>query len=528
MRELHEVLLTFSPAMGEIINTIGIFILLSIYIFGSFFRKLHRSKLLPADSNEEPVTKLIYKIAKISVCITIFFSIYQTNILHKNDGFSLIKDPNIRDATFSGLFMSDSFIQMVKIIILLWAFLFIEITSRSKFKKLNAEEIIFLLFAVLGAMLAISADDFILLFVGLEILSISLAIMTKLDDNLNLDFPFKIFMTYWLGTGLLLLGIALMYGHSGTADYSIIVSRFVTEKPTLLNSIPLPFLPLFLIFFGIFAKMLFLPFQGLAINISEKSSFHIFLLHNFLPRFTGLMIVIRLFAIFNLSELNFFLLIIGIIAALLGFLNAVSQNKISNILSCDALGNYGLLLISFASSYINVVPSIFYFCIIDALIMLIFFCTVVYINNYGRTVVTLNDLYFIKYESPISAITLGFATICLIGLPPFLGFIPIVMLAQNLISDGAYIALFFIFTLKIVSICNGVKIINSIFSKNTYDQLPKFNLQKQKSIKALYLLIVIILSGVLLIIVKSDYVVNSLIVTESTLRCYGAIGFFAH
>lgn len=518
--DMQEFFATFSPAFPELALIAGIVIL----SFGFFWTGNSQQKTTGSDSYLNSNWFQKYNISLVFVQLLLvailFLTGYQKKALNAIPGMRIIGDPNMREATFSGLFIMDGFIRLVKMILLTWMLLFITIISKCKYINISLEELLCSLSAVLGAMLAVSADDFLLMFLGLEILSVSSVLFIKLNDDSNPDIPFKIFSIYSIGIGLFLIGCALLYNTVGTTDCSLLVNYLLDIKPNFQNFSPFPLLAFFFIVMGLLTKMIFVPFHGISVNIAEKSKMHIFVFLSFSPRFVCLVLIVRIFTIFNLGNFNIFLLCIGLFGMIIGYLNTSNQNQIKNILACEVIGNTGILLIGLAVSSLHIIPCMLFFIIIEALTFLIYLGNTLYMNNYGRHVTTLNDLCFIKYESPSAALILGGCVLCFAGLPPFPGFLPLVMLAQNMIIDGAYITLLITFLFKIVSIGNGVRVLNALFVKNAVNIAPNIQIGKQKKMTKLSFVIFAmccILGGCM---IKADTLLDVFTMAESALRCY--------
>lgn len=374
--------------------------------------------------------------------------------------------------------------------------------------------------AILGSMFAISADDLLILFLGLEMQSCGIALFIKLDNKTIPEIPSKIFSVYSIGGGLCALGAAMLYTELGTTDYSWMLSNLLRNQPSFSNFAPYPLIAILFIMFGIFTKMLFIPFHGIFINTIEKSRVHVFAFLAFLPQLIGLSLIIRLFAMLNLGHFDNFLLGIGVIGMIVGYLNTLNQNQIKNMLACDALGNMGMLFVLFSASSLHAIPCIFFFFLVDAITFLVYLGTVRYIRSYGRLVTTLNDLCFIKYEMPVASLLFGVCILCFVGLPPFPGFLPFVVLIKTLILDQAYFSLLCICVFKVVAMVNGVRILNALFVQTPLIATQSAPLQPRRFLSGRFYTLIVLCIILLISMIYTDPILGVFEMAESALRHY--------
>ena len=135
-----------------------------------------------------------------------------------------------RAVTFSGMFVTDQFAVFCKALVLIAAALGI-IVSRDFMERHNVARFefpILIVFAALGMLLMISANDLVSLYVGLEMQSLSLYVMAAVqrDDNRATEAGLKYFVLGAVASGLLLYGASLVYGFAGTTNFDALATLF--------------------------------------------------------------------------------------------------------------------------------------------------------------------------------------------------------------------------------------------------------------------------------------------------------------
>lgn len=463
---MQAALTTFLPAMPELVLLGGLLALGALLVIGEALSIPATPGAIIAKLQHytRPRGRFFFTFLLLLCTLVLFLLVYQKWSLAGGAVMRPMGDPNTHEATFAGLFLVDSFIHLTKVLVVGWLVLFLIVTGAGQEHPFSPTGLFCLGTSALGALFALSSDDLLGLVLSLEVMSIGLALFLKLDNDAPSDAPFNFFCAHSIGAGLLILGAAMLYSLLGTTDFSLMLSSPLRDKPTVSHFNALPAVAVF--FLGLFCKMLFLPLQGVFLSTCEKSRTYIFLLLDFLPRFVGLALVIRLFTILNLENFRICLFALGLAGMALGSLNTLNQNQIKNMLACETISKTGLCLVLFAAAGLSAVPCLLFLICVDSLVLLVYLGTTRYLRAYGRPIATLNDLCFVKYELPTAALLIGGSILCLVGLPPLPGFLPLVVAFKTLILEHAHIALFAICLCKLISVANAVRILSALFVKN--------------------------------------------------------------
>jgi len=375
--------------LPEIFLTVSILITLMI---GVFFKNSYTL-----------VTSIIYGIV-IALLLIILNSF--------NESFKL----------FSDSFVSNSFTNFFKILILIGTFFILIITQNYiKETKINYFEYsIILLLSVLGMFVMISANDLILFYLGLELQSLSLYILASLNrDNLKSnESGLKYFILSSLASGLLLYGCSILYGFSGSTNFETISTNTSTEN------IGTVFAMVFILV-GLAFKVSAVPFHMWTPDVYEGAPTSVTSFFAVVPKIAGIAVFIRFMQI-PFSEIadqwKPILIFISLASMILGAVAAIGQSNIKRLIAYSSIGHIGFAMAGISTgTSLGYNSSITYISIYVVMNLGIFAC-VFLMKRDGKYCEDLNDLSGISKSNPILSISLLIILFSLAGIPPLAGF----------------------------------------------------------------------------------------------------------
>lgn len=334
--------------------------------------------------------------------------------------------PTVREVAFQGAFISDAFSVLMKSLVLASALVVLMISRKS----LASEDIaqyeypILILFAVVGMMVMISANDLISLFMGLELQSLSLYVLTALRrDNVKAsEAGMKYFVLGALSTGLLLYGCSLMYGYMGTTNFDAMATIL---KETKVGSLPMMFGLVFLIA-GLVFKISAVPFHMWTPDVYEGAPTSITTFIASAPKVAGFALITRVLISPFLSMLpqwQMLLAIIAIASMILGAFGALMQRNIKRLLAYSAIGNMGYALIGIVvGTEEGVTASTLYILLYLIMVVGVFAC-LLNITRRSQETDTIEDLKGLVRVYPGTAFILSFLLFSMAGIPPLAGFL---------------------------------------------------------------------------------------------------------
>lgn len=306
------------------------------------------------------------------------------------------------------------------------------------------------LFALLGMFVMISGHHLLVLYLGLELLTLSSYAMVALqrDSSRASEAAMKYFVLGALASGFLLYGLSMLYGATGTLDIAqlaISIMHGQSEQHTLV-------LGLVFVVAGLGFKFGAAPFHSWVPDVYEGAPTSATLLIASAPKFAAFAIVVRLLAMGLLPlsvDWQQMLMVLAIVSLLVGNLAAVMQTNIKRMLAFSTIAQMGFVLLGFACGVINAsldnLPiaygaSLFYM-IAYVLTTLATFGVIMLLARAGHESEHIADFAGLNQRSPLYAGVMAACMFSLAGIPPLIGFYAKLLILQALIGTGSVLGL---------------------------------------------------------------------------------------
>lgn len=276
------------------------------------------------------------------------------------------------------------------------------------------------LFATLGMMVMTAGMDFIVVFIGIEIMSLSLYILVGMARNTTsaLEAAIKYFLLGSFSSGFMLLGIAFLFGGSGTTDLELALQPI--GQHGYLSNYTMLGLGLFLV--GLFFKIALVPFHAWTPDVYEGSLTTItgFMASGPKASALALMYIIYTYIPFGQKTEFWFtgLALIAGVSMTWGNLVALRQNNLKRMLAYSSIAHAGYVAAGVVG---GANAEILYYLFIYSVMSLVSFSIVAYLENAERQV-SLESIAGLSFQKPWSAIGLSITMLSLAGFPPFAGF----------------------------------------------------------------------------------------------------------
>ena len=292
-----------------------------------------------------------------------------------------------------------------------------------------------ILFALSGMLFAASTNDLVMLFVSLELITLTFYILTSYTRQQlkSLEAGIKYLILGALSTGFTLFGIALVSGTAQTTNFAEIAA-----KPVLFES-KLFLLGIFMILVGLGFKISAFPFQIWAPDVYEGSPAPVTAFLAVGSKAAGFVLLLRLLfgAVPGLAQnWNELLVVITMITILYGNLCAIPQRNLKRLLGYSSIGNAGYLLLGVTAANAAGQSGILYYLLgyLFTVIAAFFVISVVSRQSEDEDVGILNGLH---QRSPLLASTLALSMISLAGIPPLAGFFGKFLLLKSVVERGS-------------------------------------------------------------------------------------------
>ncbi len=342
--------------------------------------------------------------------------------------------------TFDGSFVSDTMGDVLKVFVYLVtavAFIYSRdyLLSRNIFK---GEYFVLGLFAVLGMMVLISAHSMLTIYLGLELLSLSLYAMVAFqrDSSKATEAAMKYFVLGALASGMLLYGMSLIYGITGTLDIGGVHTAIVgleDSKQMVLG------LGLVLVIVGMAFKLGAVPFHMWVPDVYHGAPTAVTLFISTAPKIAAFAMIMRLL-VEGLGDLHAqwqdILIIMAVLSMLVGNVIAIAQTNIKRMLAYSTISHVGFLLLGIlAGTQAGYSASMFYV-IVYALMGMGGFGIIILLSRSGFEADKLDDFKGLNDRSPWFAFMMMILMFSMAGVPPALGFYAKFAVLQAVIGAG--------------------------------------------------------------------------------------------
>ncbi|MET0240457.1 MAG: NADH-quinone oxidoreductase subunit NuoN [Sphingobium sp.] len=336
-----------------------------------------------------------------------------------------------------GLYRADAFAAYAKVLIFAAAAASILIAPRffNRNGTARAEYPILILLACIGMSIMVSAGDFLTLYVGLELNSLAAYVLASFmrQDERSAEAGLKYFVLGGLASGILLYGISLLYGFSGSTGFDGVANAMANG----LNSGQL--FGLVFVLAGLAFKMSAVPFHMWTPDVYEGAPTPVTAFFASAPKVAALALTVRV-AIEALGPAGLawqqVIVFIALASIILGAVAAIGQSNIKRLLAYSSINNVGFALIGLAAGTPKGVAAVLsYLAIYIVMTVGSFMCVLQMRDQEGRPVESIASLSGLSQTRPGLAAAFAIFMFSLAGIPPLFGF-----WAKFLVFDAAVAA----------------------------------------------------------------------------------------
>jgi len=328
-------------------------------------------------------------------------------------------------ASFNRLFIVNGFTIFAKVLTLLGAgltLLLINVWAQGE-KVARFELPILVLFASLGMMMMISANDLISLYVGLELQSLSLYVLAAYhrDSQRATEAGVKYFVLGALASGLLLYGSSLVYGYAGTTMFDALGAA-VESGPNAMGVI----VGLVFIIAGMAFKVSAVPFHMWTPDVYEGAPTPITAFFSIAPKIAGLCLFLRvLVGPFEamIEQWQQVLILISVLSMAWGSIAAISQKSIKRLMAYSSIGHVGYALIGLVVGNEEGARGLLFYMLVYLFMNIGTFAVILSMRVKGKYVEQISDLSGLAKNNPGIAMALAVLMFSMAGIPPMAGFL---------------------------------------------------------------------------------------------------------
>jgi NADH-quinone oxidoreductase subunit N len=370
---------------------------------------------------------------------------------------------------FSGTFVLDTMGSTFKVFIMGFAIIALVYTRHylKAHELLRNEYFILALMSILGMMVMVSGHSLLTLYMGLEIMSLSLyaLIASARDRAVAIEAALKYFVLGAIASGLLLYGMSMIYGITGSLDIAQI-SNFarastLASQQTLILNFGLVFLVI-----GVAFKLGAVPFHMWVPDVYQGSPTSVTMFLSTVPKIAAIALLIRLL-IDGLGDLQHYwsdlLMIIAVLSIALGSLVALMQSNIKRMLAYSTISHIGFVLLGFVTGVVEGYGAAVFYVLVYILMSLAAFGSIIALNKNGFEADQISDYQGLSKHSPWFALIILVVMLSMAGVPPFIGFYSKLFILQQVIAEGYVILAVIAVVFAVISAYYYLQIIKTMY-----------------------------------------------------------------
>jgi NADH-quinone oxidoreductase subunit N len=352
---------------------------------------------------------------------------------------ALIGAPSHAGPIYDGLVAADLFASFGKAIMFPAAAVAI-IAGHGWFERDHehgSEYAVLIVFAAAGMSVMVSATSLISLYVGLELNSLASYVLAsyRRNDERSAEAGLKYFVLGALASGILLYGISLLYGFTGTTNFTGIAAAFAREAPSLGLLFGLVF-----VLAGLAFKASVVPFHMWTPDVYEGAPTPVTMFFSTAPKAAAVLLATRvcLDALAPATDAWRQIVIFAALASIyLGAVAAYGQTNIKRLLAYSSINNVGFALVGLAAAGPNGASAVlFYMAVYVVMNVGAFLCVLWMRDGEGRPIETIASLSGLSQTRPLMALALFVFMFSLAGVPPMFGFWPKLLVFQAAVAAG--------------------------------------------------------------------------------------------
>ena len=397
---------------------------------------------------------------------------------------------------FSGMFYTNETVGFQKNILSIAVFLISLLCADWLKKSANLPEFFMLtLSALLGMFFMVSSGNLLMFYLSLELATIPVAALANFDleKRISSEAAMKMILSSAFSSGILLFGISLIYGATGTISFS--------ELPQALNSAPLQILAFVFLVSAFAFKLSVVPFHLWTADVYEGSPIAVTSFLSVVSKGSMAFIFITaLYKVFQpLSDVWYnMIMILSLATMIIGNLFALRQQNIKRFLAFSSIAQVGFILLGMSSNDAAGSTSVTYFVLIYVFSNLAAFGVASVISSHtGKE--NIDDYKGLYQTNPFLSWTLALALFSLAGIPPTAGFFGKLFLITAGASKGNYWFITMAALNLVVSLYYYLRVVRAMFMDK--NQQP---IEKIRGSRAVNFGLAICLAGILIVGVVSN------------------------
>lgn len=419
--------------------------------------------------------------------------------------FSFLLTLNLPDVSilfFDGSLCFDFFVKISKyfLIFLLFCAILCSSSYLTFFKLNKFEFFVFIFIIFLASSFLLMSNDFLLFYLALELQSLTFYLLASLKKNspFSAEAGLKYFILGALSSGLLLFGISLIYGLTGTVNFFSLSLLFLNFNDFIFFSYPLVF-GLILILSSFFFKVAAAPFHMWSPDVYEGSPLVSVMFLAVISKFVLFIVLSRLifFVFYDIFLVfDYFLTFVILLSFFISIFNALQQKKFKRFFAYSSISHVAFILLALNSlNFLGFISFYFYLYTYTLMNLLVWCILISFKNPFNGNLFT-----FALNLSNLSKINFSLAfcffvvLMSMAGIPPFLGFFSKFWVFISGLNSGQFFSVFIALSASVISCFYYLRFVKIMFFEKShyYPVLASFNKSQSFIISFLTILLVLL------------------------------------
>lgn len=390
-------------------------------------------------------------------------------------GLVLVCEPGARVVAFSGTFVTDPFSVLLKLFVLgLTIAVFVYSRPYMRDRALfRGEYFVLGMAGVLGMLVLISAHSLLTIYLGLELMSLALYAMVAFqrDSGRASESAMKYFVLGALASGLLLYGMSILYGLTGSLDIATIARSLVqSSHPAVAVGLALVF-----VVAGLAFKLGAVPFHMWVPDVYEGAPTSVTLYLSTVTKIAAFAMVMRLLAEALPSmhtQWSGMLELLVILSLAVGNIVAIAQSSIKRMLAYSTISHVGFVFMGVLAGTDNGYAAAMYYVLIYALMSAGAFGMVTLLSRKGFEADNLEDFKGLNDRSPWLAFLMLLLMFSMAGIPPTVGFYAKLVVLQAVVQvNQPWLALYAVI-MSVIGAFYYLRVVKYMYFDKPEDETP--------------------------------------------------------
>ena len=339
-------------------------------------------------------------------------------------GIWMLFDGSPSETAFNKMFIDDAFSRFAKALVLLSsaAVLVMSLGYMLRHNLGRFEYPILIIFSVVGMMFMVSANDLMILYLGLELQSLALYVVASMrrESLKSTEAGMKYFVLGALSSGLLLYGASLVYGYSGSTNFQSIITSLDSSS----HSLGFMF-GMILVVAGLAFKISAVPFHMWTPDVYEGAPTPITAFLSTAPKIAAMALFARVVhdAFFvMIAEWQQIVALMSVLSMFVGAIAAIGQTNIKRLMAYSSIAHMGYALIGLASGTVFGLQAMLVYMAIYVTMNVGTFAFILSMEKDGQPVTDIYSLNQLGVKQPGRALAMLVLLFSLAGVPPLVGF----------------------------------------------------------------------------------------------------------